>query len=188
MGLWVFCLIPFSIGCPWAVHCSVKGQSCRVLLPQSPLDTQSGNEPSTVAAKAGYLLWETKWTSCHANPTVPQIVCYRQSYFQMRLFLNASPLESCYLQNPCITFPHGCVCCITGFKNRNSVSKCQRKQKIILSLFSPCCSHRDVELSLRRCQLTFQPHPAIWTCMKCLQQHQIILCTKYKIRIKLQRN
>lgn len=109
------------------------GQSCRVLS-RSPLAMQLlKTSQGTVAAKGGCSSCEPKCPSYYANPTMPQTVCYRHSYFQMRLFLKASLTVSCCSQNTCTTSSSGSVCCTTWFQNQKHCIKVpEEKEKHIV--------------------------------------------------------
>lgn len=87
---------------------------------------------------------------------MPQIVCYGQSYFQMRLFLKASPLESCYLQSPWITSSHGFACSITGFCIKFCIKMPEKKENHIVTIL-PLLISEVWNYLLRRCQLSFNP-------------------------------
>lgn len=106
------------------------GQSCRVFS-QSPLAMQLLKmSEGTVAAKGGCLSREPKCPSYYAKPAK---VCYRQSYFQMRLFLKDSLMKSCCSQNTCTTSSSGSVCCTTWFQNQKRCIKVlEEKEKQIV--------------------------------------------------------
>lgn len=103
---------------------------CRVLS-QSPWAVQLLKiSQGMVAAKGGCLSREPKCSSYPANPAMPQMVCYRQSYEAVSQSLShGGPALSKYLYH---VFQWLKSVALPGSKKRNTVSKCQRRKKNIV--------------------------------------------------------
>lgn len=119
------------------------GQSRRVLS-QSPLAMQLLKmSPGMVAAKGDCLSHEPKCHSYYANPIMPRMVCYRQSYFPVKLFLKASLMESCRSRNTCATSSSVSACCTTWFQKQKCCIK-MPEEKGKHSYYSPSIDLTEV--------------------------------------------